>query len=94
MHIENTIFQVFIFWIFIYLFCYREAAGIHTVHKEINKNVDWLCYFAASTDMFIMNTKYKHQINHKITWMLPETADRNIPCPIEEPTRMQTTSLL
>lgn len=36
-----------------------------------------MCNFAAATDLFLTNTKFKQMKFHKITWMRPESDTGN-----------------
>ncbi|KAK4872314.1 hypothetical protein RN001_016438 [Aquatica leii] len=41
------------------------------MHDDTNDKGSRLCKFAASTNMIISSTKFKHKKTHKITWIIP-----------------------
>lgn len=48
-----------------------SVAGKYTIHEITNNNGTKLCNLAAIMNMTIISTKFKHKLEHKVTWMIP-----------------------
>lgn len=52
-------------------------AGKETIHAETNDNGSRLCNLAFTTDTIISSTKFRHRMEHKITWLWPGKKEGN-----------------
>lgn len=57
--------------------CYRNVAGMETIHNETNNNSEELHNLAIANNLLIITTKFKHKYVHQVTRRIPESDEGN-----------------